>query len=76
MYTYVLDPENVESAAPDPHYNDPVKGLGWRRGGWKILRLRGDKGAANDKRIVDKLMESIRDNVTIEDMCKLVENKK
>lgn len=73
QYTFVLDPYNVRSGKPSTQYNDKEKGLGWRRGGWKVLRFRGDKGTPNDKRIVNKLMESIKDNVTINDMCELVE---
>jgi hypothetical protein len=52
-------------------FNHPEKGLGWRKGGWRLLRKREDKSMANDRTILEATCQAARDNVTLEELLVL-----
>ncbi|AFN83657.1 mRNA capping enzyme subunit alpha [Encephalitozoon romaleae SJ-2008] len=40
-----------------------------KRGGWKLYRIRTDKDTPNNIKIVCNILESLKDNLTIEKLC-------
>ena len=48
------------------------KGPGWRKGGWKPLRIRSDKLNGNSQRTVENVFHSILDNITVDELDKFI----
>ncbi|KAK8790972.1 hypothetical protein WA158_005603 [Blastocystis sp. Blastoise] len=57
-----------EEVTPDPQYNDPDKGLGWSKGGWKPIRVRKDKSVGNDIKVVKGLLDCINDDISFKEL--------
>ena len=49
--------------------------MGWRKGGWKPFRIRHDKLYGNAFHTVENVIKSIFDNITIDDLDKMIKNK-
>ena len=45
----------------------------WDEGGWVYQRVRDDKSMANDKRVVEKIWQSITDRVEAEEVVQAIE---
>ncbi|KNB43286.1 hypothetical protein JH06_2965 [Blastocystis sp. subtype 4] len=57
---------------PSPRYPTSEKGPGWRKGGWKPLRIRSDKLNGNSQRTVENVFHSILDNITVDELDKFI----
>ncbi|KAL1925302.1 uncharacterized protein VTP21DRAFT_185 [Calcarisporiella thermophila] len=60
---FLYDPE-----WPTYVWNDPDSPPHIRKGGWRFTRYRDDKNLANDERVVKKILRSIADGVTREEL--------
>lgn len=63
---------NGEDWVPSEEYTSSEKGPGWRKGGWKPLRIRMDKTNGNSLRTVENVFKSITDNITVEEIDVLI----
>lgn len=52
-----------------------LQGAGWRKGGWKPLRLRNDKSHGNAIRTVENVVQSIMDNIQIEELDAVIKSR-
>ena len=63
---------NGKEWIPSEEYASIEKGPGWRKGGWKPLRIRMDKTNGNSLRTVENVFKSITDNITVEEIDALI----
>ena len=76
-YTFMPDPLSYHTTEwiPSSEYNDSERGRGWRKGGWKPLRVREDKTTPNSIRVANNVLKSISDNLTFEKMFDMIMGK-
>lgn len=69
---------------PSPNYNGEKvlllvfyysQGPGWRKGGWKPIRIRPDKSVGNAIRTVENVVKSISDNISMDDLAAVIKQK-
>ncbi|KAG1168626.1 hypothetical protein G6F70_009028 [Rhizopus microsporus] len=67
-----FQPEPALATEYDPNCEVTIVEQGYaptvRKGGWRFVRFRDDKGIANDENVVKKILNSIKDGVTKEQL--------
>eukprot|EP00405_Crypthecodinium_cohnii_P049724 CAMPEP_0206608212 /NCGR_PEP_ID=MMETSP0325_2-20121206/52819_1 /ASSEMBLY_ACC=CAM_ASM_000347 /TAXON_ID=2866 /ORGANISM="Crypthecodinium cohnii, Strain Seligo" /LENGTH=673 /DNA_ID=CAMNT_0054125789 /DNA_START=90 /DNA_END=2111 /DNA_ORIENTATION=- len=66
---------DTKTFIPSSHHVFVNEGT-WEDGGWVLQRLREDKSMPNDLRTAKRVVESIEDDLNLEDLHKLVMNAK
>jgi hypothetical protein len=65
------DRQSWEPPANSPHQH-PVKGSGWRAGGWRYVRSRSDVGEADDVTVLEQVQQALHENIAANELVLLL----
>nr|CCA16912.1 conserved hypothetical protein [Albugo laibachii Nc14] len=66
--TFVPSPESKTWDIGDPEYNETSQGQGWRKGGWRFIRIVSDRNAPLERSLVTFVEQAFLEAIQMEEL--------